>query len=159
MINVQVLGAGDDSFALNTLDVLAGVNTGEERVTSCSLPVPATGGISRNIHHRTKTVFYRLSITRFLNAQRQRGWHSRKIDTTLASELLPQRLPTFQHDCLVPCGGNTHAGRENGVVISVACTNGCVLETPIEVEARSFSADDYQKSHLRHDINAYLLTS
>ena len=131
-----MLSAGDDAFALNTLDVLAGVDTGEERISSCSLPVPPAGGISRKVHHRTKTAFHRLSITRFSNALRQRGWHSRDIDT-LASELLPQRLPTFQHECLVPRGGNVHAGREHGVEIRVAYTNGCVLETePIEVEAR-----------------------
>ena len=72
-----------------------------------------------------------------MNAQRQRGWHLRNIDT-VASELLPQRLPTFQHECLVPCGGDeVHPGWEHGVVISVAYTNGCILETdPIEVEAR-----------------------
>ena len=67
-----------------------------------------------------------------MNAQRQRGWHSHNIET-VASELLPQCLPTFQHECLVPRGG---AGREHGIVISVAYTNGCILETePIEVEA------------------------
>ena len=91
VINVQVLSAGDDAFALNTLDVLAGVDTGEERASS----VPPTSGISRKINHRTKTLFYRLSITRFLNAQRQRGWHSHNIDT-LASELLPLRLPMWR---------------------------------------------------------------
>ena len=65
-----MFGTCDDSLALDSLDVLAGVNTRKERICSPSFPVPSSSYVSGKIHHRTETVDHQVSFTTI-------GWRTR----------------------------------------------------------------------------------
>ena len=65
-MNLLVLGASDDSLALDTLDILAGVNAGKERIGSSSLPVSSSCCVPRKIHHRTKAAIDDISQSRHI---------------------------------------------------------------------------------------------
>lgn len=137
-----MLSTGDDTFALDTLDIAGRGYTREERVSTWTFPVPSSSSVSCEIHHRSKPTQQEISV-RTLSLWKTIIFHSRNIDT-LAPEFLSHSFTALFHQILVPGRCDINSSREDGDVIRLANTDWGIFEAEsIEVLTSDTSSVTY----------------